>query len=62
MPYPDCPKCHAGGEKHVSLVVIIVYDKEDRVRTDFACNCCGHAWSTLEGGQGVNREGERFAG
>jgi hypothetical protein len=50
MPYPDCPKCHAGGEKHVSLVVIIVYDKEDRVRTDFACNCCGHAWSTLEGG------------
>lgn len=44
---PPCPKCGAD-EKHVELVVIIIWDKQNRSRTDLLCKVCAHAWSLIE--------------
>jgi hypothetical protein len=44
---PDCPKCGCG-EHHVECIRFVTYEKTQRMVSDFACNACGHAWSTTE--------------
>jgi hypothetical protein len=47
---PSCPKCDADG-CYVKLVVIVVYDKTGTVRTELACDVCGHGWSVMDPGK-----------
>ena len=45
---PLCPKCRAEGDDLVNILVVIIYDSANRMRTDLECAECRYNWSVLE--------------